>query len=142
MKKILILTITLLTLFSCSKSDDDISNPIIGKWQHHESFTNDINDNITDCRKKTTIEFKSNYELTIIDYSLDNTNCTSLTNNGTWSNTNGTDYDIALIDSDGKSNYEETNTLIFSNNNNTFTVTTSEIYNGVTTTYTSVYIKI
>lgn len=142
MKKILILTITLFTLLSCSKSSDDINDPIIGKWQHSEGYTNGINNNLSYCSKKTTIEFKSNNELTIIGFSSGNVNCSSVTDNGTWQNTSNSNYDITLIDSQGKTFYETTDTIVFSNNNNTFTVANSETLNGVTTTYTSVYIKI
>lgn len=57
MKKILILSLTIFTLLSCSSSDDIADNSIVGTWRlvsHSDIVT------IKECFKKTVIIFNSN----------------------------------------------------------------------------------
>lgn len=56
MKKILILSLTIFTLLSCSSSDDIADNSIIGTWKLVSHSDIDVLD---ECFKKTVIIFNS-----------------------------------------------------------------------------------
>ena len=43
---------------SCN-NDDDTQDPIIGKWQLEQIFTGDVSDDISNCQKESTLEFKA-----------------------------------------------------------------------------------
>lgn len=76
MKKLLFLTITVLSLVSCSSNDytpDTINDPIIGKWQFVSSPS--VNDPIDPCELKNTTEFLENGEFTAISMAPSNGGC-------------------------------------------------------------------
>lgn len=72
MKKILILSLTIFTLLSCSSSDDIAGNSIIGTWKltSHSDFST-----LPDCMKQTTITFEKHGILTGEIYEPNGGNC-------------------------------------------------------------------
>ena len=89
MKKTMILTTVLFvsTFFmSCNSDDDDgVQDTIIGKWQLEKQFKNDIEKSLSDCEKKSTMEFKTDNTFVDMGSSFDqNQHCTSSTDPGTW----------------------------------------------------------
>ncbi len=63
MKKILILSVILVSLFSCSDDDETNLDPIIGTWklekQQIEDFDGTIVDETNECTIQSTLIFKS-----------------------------------------------------------------------------------
>jgi hypothetical protein len=138
MKKILILTITLFTLLSCSSNDDAISNsdPIIGKWQLNSETKNDTEVS-TECDRKNTLTFSENGTLTDVNHEDNGNGCSSNSLTSTWENSGNSNYKITPTNGDSL-----TIQLIFSQNNTVFKHTRSETINGLTKTEVSTFNKI
>lgn len=135
MKKILILTITLFTLLSCSSNDDIILDQVIGKWKVKSVTVNNVSI-LNACSSQSTIEFKSDNTVTTVAFNDDNSNsnCTSSSKTGNWKFKNGTTYATSIDTNDGS--FREI-TITFSNNNNTFTTSDSQAQ-GVEAVYTKI----
>ena len=112
MKKILILTIAILTLNSCSPSDDNSSvELIIGNWSLIREYSTPSND----CEKNTTITFESNNVLKLNVFKDTGNDCIAIGETlGTWEE--GSSNNTYILNRQGLT-AEET-TVVFSNNNN------------------------
>ncbi len=95
MKKIatVLLIIVLIFIFSCDKSDSEVQDPIVGKWEYSTQYENDIQSTQNDC-KPSTIEFQSNGNRNDLYYdSYLSGNCVVVDNvNSTWEKTNTNTY--------------------------------------------------
>ncbi|WP_422091590.1 lipocalin family protein [Tenacibaculum ovolyticum] len=112
MKRLLILSITILTLISCSSNDDNL-DPFIGTW----SFSAVDGTEADECSQKTTLTILENGNFINDHYELIDDKCElENTNKGTWINRSGGNYGITQ---DG-STKESVNKVTFTNNNNTF----------------------
>lgn len=117
MKKILILTIAIFSLISCSSEEGDGTNssdPIIGTWSAFSINGTEL----SACLKKSTLIFSENGNLSISSYYVNsNGDCLSENSSGTWTNKGNNIYSVTL-ENDGPSQSKVT----FSDNNNTMTV--------------------
>ncbi|CAM1366244.1 conserved protein of unknown function [Tenacibaculum soleae] len=112
MKRLLILSITILTLISCSSNDDNL-DPFIGTW----SFSAVDGTEVDECSQKTTLTILENGNFINDHYELIDDKCElENTNKGTWINRSGGNYGITQ---DGNTK-ESVNKVTFTNNNNTF----------------------
>lgn len=65
-KAILVAALFLSALsISCNKDDDTSNDVVLGKWKLEQTFTNDQSENISDCKKRTTMEFHDSGTLII-----------------------------------------------------------------------------
>ena len=124
MKKILILTVALFSLMSCSDNDNSI-DPVIGSWFPFSE--NGVES--SDCEKKSTLTFSENGAFTTTNYILDGNEC-FLDNeaSGIWSAKAGSVYTITIS---GRAEGDD-GVLVFSNNNDTFTITSEGEEAGTT----------
>lgn len=92
--------------FNTCTLDDDEPDEIVGKWRLSQVYA-EINqepiddDMLTECMKKTTIEFFENgtYKENDFEFNDDTNTCAALQPiNGTWENLGNTKYDISGID--------------------------------------------
>ncbi len=119
MNRVLILSLLIFTLFSCSSNDENENNedPILGKW-----FLFSINSvEVSDCEKKSSIEFNSN-GLTISDtHQVAGTNGTDCLNisiiENRWENKGNNLYSFNNIES----------VIDFSSDGNSFTITSGNV---------------
>ncbi|SEB36158.1 hypothetical protein SAMN04489761_0128 [Tenacibaculum sp. MAR_2009_124] len=127
MKKLFVLTLSLISLLSCNDSDQDIKDPFIGNW-YKFSFQGE---EVSDCEKKTTFIVEENGDLSISSFEEYENDCIDDgTASGKWSKHDGNYYGITLT-GDTSPDLRE---VIFKDNNNTFSFTDNE--NGKTFTYT------
>lgn len=90
MKKILILSLTIFALLSCSSSDNIADNSIVGTWKmisHSDLAT------LTDCMKKSTITFNSNNTFGGTTYEAD---CDKNVVSGSYTKSNDSEYDVEI----------------------------------------------
>ncbi|WP_159295520.1 lipocalin-like domain-containing protein [Tenacibaculum maritimum] len=113
MKKILILSLTLFSLLSCSSDDKIYENSIIGTWKltSHSDLTT-----LPDCMKQTTITFAEHGILSGEIYEPNGGNCDKNTLNATYEKETETLYTVIL--DNGNSNTQvdaelSTNKLIW-----------------------------
>ncbi|MFL1010729.1 lipocalin-like domain-containing protein [Flavisericum labens] len=135
-KLILLFTVVLVGLSSCSNDDDSGSqDPLIGTWTWFKSFENGVEEPLDDCDKKDNIVVAADGTLTETYYYDNNGTCESDgTDMATWENTGGGTYRIVYSGDDIidiKITFE----------GNTFFVEESETFGGETYTYKIVYIK-
>ena len=117
MKKLLILSIAVFTLFSCSSNDDDNLDLIVGTW----TYTAIDGEVLDDCDKKSQVTFNENNSYSTKSYYTENGDCVlESTINGTWENNNNNTYSFSF---DGDTN---TAKVTFSNNDNTLTLGENE----------------
>ena len=93
---------------SCN-NDDDTQDPIIGKWQLEQIFSDDVSDDISDCQKETVIEFKADGTYSLIDSVETSINASSLECvktpiSGTWENSGDDTYTFTTSDGSGTAN--------------------------------------
>lgn len=110
-------------LASCS-SDDDGNGPaetdrIVGKWKIQQLLVDGEVVPIPDCEGQSTVEFMANGNVRSTDFyeDLDTQACVSEVHNEQWENRGNNVYRFM----DGTDSYNLN--IIFSNNNNTMTVT-------------------
>lgn len=118
MKKILILTIAMFTLFSCSSSDEENieKDPFIGSW----SLFSINGQEVDDCYKKNTVIILENGNLTTTSYDVIDDECKlDDTSASTWENKGNGNYGITRVGS----TEENVTKVTFSNNTFTFTET-------------------
>lgn len=120
---------------SCS-NDDDGNGPagmdrIVGKWKIQGLVLDGDQISLTDCEKQSTVEFKGNGDLVNIDFyeDFDTEECVSDTYTEKWENRGNNIYRIT---DEGTT---EDVTIIFSNNNNTFTVSAEDEDGSYSTTF-------
>lgn len=117
MKKILILTIALVSLFSCSSDENENIDPIIGVWYVY-SYKGQLTN---ECERKGLTTFTKDGDFSTISYALINNNCIEdSSSTGTWSNKGNNAYVIK------RGNDEDEVTITFSDNNNTFSASSVE----------------
>lgn len=119
MKKLLILTITMFSLLSCSSENDSPEevDPIIGKWQL-VSVIEDGTDITEECEKKNNITFLNDETYNIVDFFNDSDDeCDSEEDDGEWINLGNSEYSI-----DGEPSIK----IIFSQNNTKWSATTND----------------
>lgn len=128
-KKLLILSITILSLISCSSNDDNL-DPIIGTWY---KFSEEGIES-SDCEKKTTVTFNENSNFKSISYeSIDNECIKEDEYSSNWKNKGSGVY------STGTGNEATDATVSFSDSNNTLTSVFTEEHQGKTYTDITVY---
>jgi hypothetical protein len=139
MKKLLYLFIASTIFMSCSSNDDSDLDQVIGTWQLITETENGV-DQSTTCSKKSTATFSNNGNFSTIffysDSDVDST-CESGNSSGTWESAGNSNYTLTFEDGDSN-----TTKLNFTDNNNQFSVTTTENYNDQTFTYIETYKRI
>ncbi|OSY88247.1 hypothetical protein WH52_05570 [Tenacibaculum holothuriorum] len=130
MKKLLVLLIAMLSLFSCS-SDDENLDPFVGTWKLFSNRQGEVNE----CEKKTTIIINESGTYSSSYYYEENNACTNGNATGVWENAGNGIYEIK----ESGSNQVELANITFKDNNKTFVITETDNDNGVTKTYTIVY---
>lgn len=125
-------------LASCSNDDDSNETPgtdrIVGKWKIQQFLLDGEQIPLTDCEKQSTIEFMTNGTARTIDFfdDPDTNQCVSETYTEQWVNRGNNVYRFT----EGGFSYDVT--IIFSNNNNSFTITAEDEFE----TYTATYIRV
>lgn len=126
MKQILYLLLIALFISSCSSNSESDSSidPIIGSWKL-KSISSDGIEESDECTRKTTIKFLENGTSDAINYDYEGVNdCRAYPVSGIWENVGDSNYEFT-------SQYENsTYKIIFTNNNNVFTYSDTEEYNG------------
>jgi len=116
MKKILVLTIAIFSLFACSSDDENNLDPIIGTWY----FFSYDGIEVDDCNKKSTMFFYENgtFLSTVYENQNSTNNCQiKNTTKGTWSYKGKGYYEITA----SSETSENILKIVFSDNKNTFT---------------------
>ncbi|MGG6231928.1 lipocalin family protein [Tenacibaculum sp. SDUM215027] len=129
MKKILVLTIAMFSLFACS-SDDENLDPIVGTWYKFSEEGIEA----SDCEKKSSVTFNENGTFNSISYESIEDKCVIEDElSATWTNKGNGVYSRTY-------NGESSNTSItFSDNGNTMTSVYKQEYNGETLTDITVF---
>ena len=131
MKTFIYLCIAFALLTSCTP--DEVLDPIVGKWQLDSQTVNGI-EQTTECERNTTLEFFEDGTADEESFYLDGVDCLSDTDTSTWENLSGT----YRVDNDAESDQ----TLNFSQNNTVFSLTMTEITNGITYEFMGVFRKL
>ena len=131
MKNFIYLCIAFALLTSCTP--DEVLDPIVGKWQLDSQTVNGI-EQTTECERNTTLEFFEDGTTDEESFYLDGVDCLSDTDTSTWENLSGT----YRVDNDAESDQ----TLNFSQNNTVFSLTMTEITNGITYEFMGVFRKL
>ena len=131
MKNFMYLCIAFALLTSCTP--DEVLDPIVGKWQLDSQTVNGI-EQTTECERNTTLEFFEDGTTDEESFYLDGVDCLSDTDTSTWENLSGT----YRVDNDAESDQ----TLNFSQNNTVFSLTMTEITNGITYEFMGIFRKL
>ena len=131
MKTFIYLCIAFALLTSCTP--DEVLDPIVGKWQLDSQTVNGI-EQTTECERNTTLEFFEDGTTDEESFYLDGVDCLSDTDTSTWENLSGT----YRVDNDAESDQ----TLNFSQNNTVFSLTMTEITNGITYEFMGIFRKL
>ena len=131
MKNFIYLCIAFTLLTSCTP--DEVLDPIVGKWQLDSQTVNGI-EQTTECERNTTLEFFEDGTTDEESFYLDGVDCLSDTDTSTWENLSGT----YRVDNDAESDQ----TLNFSQNNTVFSLTMTEITNGITYEFMGIFRKL
>lgn len=136
--KLLLTLFLIVGLGSCSGDDDGgngtvEANRLVGEWKIQSLTIDGVSVPITDCEAQSRVIFTANGNLTSTDFFEDeNEECVSEVTNETWEYRGSNIYRF----NDGSVSYEVS--IIFSNNNNQFTVTEEDESGTYTITYTRV----
>ncbi|AZJ35248.1 hypothetical protein D6T69_06830 [Tenacibaculum singaporense] len=110
MKKTIILTLTIISLLSCSSSDENLTNSIVGNWKitsHSDLST------LNDCIEQSTLNFGSNSDFTINFYEKNGDNCDRQISTGNYSETGTNEY---TLQSDSFGSNENVTVIVNGNN--------------------------
>ncbi|MFN0729848.1 lipocalin family protein [Polaribacter gochangensis] len=88
MKKIIILVV-LFSFISCSSSNEDLIDPVVGLWKL-KSLTIAGQETINDCKLKDQVEIRSDKTFTIILHS--ESGCVEQSSSGSWVSDSGNKY--------------------------------------------------
>lgn len=143
MKKIIVLFLTSLTIFSCSSDDNnstEVTDPIIGKWQYGNtvyifSDGSEATEQANTCTLQSSLEFKSDNTATLISYIDDGNGCELEPDNFEYFNWSKVSEGNYIITSKIQGQAEETELLSISfpdNNTMIWHGNSSGIYNGET----------
>ena len=137
-KLLLILPLVFFSLFSCGDDDDDetVNNSIVGTWKMISSTANGVsNFNPNDCDDQFTVIFNSNATF-VEKYYTNNSSGTSCIEEDTDVGSYSFENNILIL------NYTDddpdTINASLSNNGNTLTVTSTDIFNGIQYNYVAV----
>lgn len=139
--KFILIFLAFAGIASCSSDDDGSSNeppandPIVGTWKIQQQLIDGEEEPLSDCEKQSTVEFKTNETVTSTDYydDPDTGECITDVYTEDWENRGNGIYRITDEDD------ESTDiSIVFSGNNNTFTI--SEEYDEVT--YSVTYVRV
>lgn len=137
MKKLLFLFIASTILFSCESNDENDLDPIIGTWQLTSETENGTEES-TECSRKTKVTFSEDGKFTYQGFFTDGgSECENENSSGTWRNDNNSNYTLDFGDGD-----TSTTKLTFSQNNNVFSTTDTDNFNGQTFIYIETYKRI
>lgn len=140
MKKFFYLFTAITILFSCESNDDDSlpdGDPIIGEWQLVSEKENGVEES-TSCSRRSRVTFSADGSFVYQGfYNETSTECESDSTSGTWMNDGNTNYTLDFGNGD-----TSTTKITFSNNNNTFSTTDVDDFDGQTFTYTETYNRI
>lgn len=89
--KILMVAITLIFI-SCSSSNEDLTDPVIGLWKL-KSLTIAGQESINNCKLKDQVEIRSDKTFTIILHS-ENGGCVEQSSSGNWVSDLGSKYKL------------------------------------------------
>ena len=118
--------------------EDYVPDSIIGKWQLNEEFQDGIPEELTDCQKTMTIEFKDDGTYEEKDFNEEGLECVPIpAKNGIWINFGSDMYGISDIDIP-----EIKITFEVIGNEPKMTVEFSQTINDVTTTDKIIFIKV
>ncbi len=82
---------------SCSSDDDSSVESIVGKWQIEQMFKNNVSENISECKKKSTLEFKDDTTFISTPYVLFNGDCIiDGISSGTWRDTGNNNLEVKV----------------------------------------------
>ena len=119
-------------LFSCSSDDSGSSSnsdKIIGTWKQVSESLNGVDQPLSDCELMDKTRFKADYIFTEDDYSLQEGDCVlqpAITTYVTkWSKVSNSEYDLKNYVNGVQADYVVHFTVVFSDNDNTMTMTTS-----------------
>lgn len=106
MKKIIVLSLTIICFIGTSCSSDDDGNipttaqdPLIGNWQFVKRVENGVEDTTDDCELNSTINFKEDGTTTDTSFYLNsNSECVSEILNATWKKLENNTYEITPED--------------------------------------------
>ena len=124
--KILLVFFVLAGIASCSNDDDGnepiTADPIVGKWKLQQQFMDGEEFELTECEKRTTVEFISNGNINSTDFSEDfeTEECVSEISAQKWENRGNNVYRIT----EGNISYDVT--IMVSNNSNTLTISSED----------------
>jgi len=90
MKKIIILVV-LFSFISCSSSNEDLIDPVVGLWKL-KSLTIAGQESINDCKLKDQVEIRSDKTFTIILHS--ESGCVEQSSSGNWVSDSGSKYKL------------------------------------------------
>lgn len=100
MKKLGLFLFTLTIVFSSCSSDDDSGSqdPIIGTWNLHQRFVNDVEEVLNSCQMQETFTFSANGSVMYEYYEDNNGNCDlEEAFTGTWSNEGSSNYNLTAF---------------------------------------------
>lgn len=95
MKKKIVLWAIVLTIISCSNSNEESTDSIVGLWKL-KSITTLNQEFINDCKLKDQIEIRSNKTFTIISHDEDNS-CSQQSSSGSWVKGSGDKYTFTAV---------------------------------------------
>lgn len=96
-----LLLIAVMPFISCSSDDEAVEESMFGKWQLSSSVQTidgqQVPEDLTDCDKKSTVEFSEDGSFTTVAFSEQNGECISVdTSAGTWEDKGNDIYTLTL----------------------------------------------
>ena len=113
--KLYILSLAILRLYHC-KREDEPKNEIFGTWKLKKSYTNGKENNLAECRLKSTLEIPDQFSATFTNYYTEDNECKSYIDAGKLYKESETSYIYdppSLMDQRQRITITQ-NTLIFS----------------------------
>ena len=92
MKTKIIILVVLFSFISCSSSNEDLTDPVIGLWKL-KSLTIAGQESINNCKLKDQVEIRSDKTFTIILHS-ENGGCLEQSSSGNWVSDSGNKYKL------------------------------------------------
>lgn len=115
-------------------NDDFVPDMIIGKWRIDQEFVNNVDQNLSICKKTMTIQFFDTSIYEEKDYEANNGQCLALeVKNGYWRNLGSDKYEISDL---GVPEFKVT----FANNKMTVEFTDTE--EGITSAHKVIFVKV
>ena len=112
MKKIIIIVLISLVFTGCSKSTEELTDPIVGSWKLTSIVAIGM-EFINSCKSKDSITIKSDKTVVLITHSED-ANCAPVSGTGTWALTSTNNYTFTSGNESQVFILSDANTLITS----------------------------